>query len=69
MMTPTASMDRRCQCANCPGAGCTCGCQHGSATPAMQAAAAPSCACGPACRCDGAEAGCLCTPAATAIAA
>ncbi|WP_284618632.1 hypothetical protein [Aquabacterium humicola] len=67
--TTTASMDRRCQCANCPGASCTCGCQHGSAMPAMQAAAAPACHCGPNCGCDAGEQGCLCgTPAAAVLA-
>lgn len=40
---------KSCNCANCPGATCTCGCQ----APAAQAACAcgPQCKCGPACAC------------------
>lgn len=53
-----------CQCANCPGAGCQCGCQHATpagATPARQACACgPACQCGPGCQCDAAESGCVC---------
>jgi hypothetical protein len=47
------SMVKACDCVNCPGAGCTCGCQSGMA-------AAASCACGSACGCEGGEQGCLC---------
>ena len=49
----------QCNCSNCPGAGCQCGCQTGSSiTPAM--ALPPQCNCAPACGCEGAEQGCVC---------
>lgn len=40
----------QCQCSDCPGASCRCGCQHVEAA-APAAAAGPSCACGPTCAC------------------
>jgi len=45
-----------CQCVNCVGADCTCGCQNSGNT----CACAPSCECGDQCRC---EAGCNCKSA------
>ncbi len=54
MNTTAPNAAALCTCANCPGAGCQCGCQTG----AISAAAA--CKCGDACRCDGPEQGCLC---------
>jgi hypothetical protein len=53
---------RPCQCPACPGAGCTCGCQHqAAAQPAAQACqCGPNCQCGPGCQCDAAESGCVC---------
>lgn len=49
----------RCECSNCPGAGCQCGCQ-----PTMRAVqpndARAACNCAHACGCDAAEQGCLC---------
>jgi hypothetical protein len=53
------TMTDRCTCTNCPGNGCQCGCQSTmSAAPTYSAA--QQCQCGPACRCEGAEQGCLC---------
>jgi hypothetical protein len=49
----------RCQCSNCPGAGCQCGCQAATAE-LQQNAAGTACNCGHACGCDAAEQGCLC---------
>lgn len=49
-----------CQCTNCPGAGCTCGCQHAAPAPQQACACGPACQCGPGCQCDAAEAGCVC---------
>jgi len=46
-----------CRCVDCPGAGCTCGCQAVASSPVI---AAPACACGPGCNCDAGEQGCLC---------
>lgn len=48
-----------CQCADCPGDRCRCGCQ-GDATPPAAAAAPQACTCGPRCDCSAAEQGCLC---------
>jgi hypothetical protein len=62
----SATTSSPCRCAECPGAGCTCGCAAGHAAPAapLQAAGA-CCACASRCGCDAAEQGCLCgTPAA-----
>ncbi len=51
---------RLCNCIDCPGEGCRCGCQanHSGATLATPAA----CGCGTGCGCEGAEQGCLCQP-------
>jgi len=49
------SMVKRCECIDCPGAGCLCGCEH----PATQALP-QACSCG-GCGCDAAEQGCLCS--------
>ncbi len=49
---------RLCNCIDCPGAGCRCGCQAEASAPTLAAPA--RCACGPACGCEGAEQGCLC---------
>ncbi|MBC5786214.1 hypothetical protein H8N03_24975 [Ramlibacter sp. USB13] len=53
---------QRCQCANCPGAACQCGCQDPTpaAAPRQACACGPACQCGPGCQCDAAEAGCVC---------
>ena len=56
-MNPT--IPHACGCIDCPGAGCTCGCQAGNTHPAV-AANPPACRCGPGCGCEGAEQGCLC---------
>lgn len=45
----------RCNCTNCPGEDCQCGCQA-----AAFVAAPPACTCGPSCGCEGAEQGCVC---------
>jgi hypothetical protein len=50
-----------CQCIDCPGASCRCGCQLTQASPPAQAADKP-CACGPQCNCDSAGNGCACDP-------
>lgn len=47
-----------CQCTECPGAGCRCGCQQPAPALALQAAP-PSCGC-ESCGCEAAEQGCLC---------
>ena len=49
----------RCNCTNCPGTGCQCGCQA-AALPAASAATPPYCACGQGCSCEAAEQGCVC---------
>lgn len=46
-----------CTCVDCPGAGCTCGCQ---ALAGATIAAPAACRCGPACGCEAAEQGCMC---------
>jgi hypothetical protein len=56
MNVPSANPS--CRCVDCPGAGCTCGCQDAAASGPV--IAAPACACGPGCACDAAEQGCLC---------
>jgi hypothetical protein len=56
MNTPA---NRLCQCIDCPGASCRCGCQSDAAPP-TPAAAPPACACGPRCGCAAAPQGCLC---------
>jgi len=48
----------QCQCPNCPGAGCRCGCQDPTSALAVHAAP-PSCGCA-CCGCEAAEQGCLC---------
>jgi len=49
----------RCDCTNCPGTGCQCGCQVVSlASPST--ATPPRCACGQGCSCEAAEQGCVC---------
>jgi hypothetical protein len=54
-----ASSSALCQCANCPGSGCDCGCQ--SVTQAVSEQPVPQhCTCGPRCGCDAAKQGCLC---------
>jgi hypothetical protein len=55
-----ASNTPSCQCVECPGAGCRCGCQH-AATPPAAATAVQACACGPRCGCDAAQQGCSCS--------
>lgn len=50
-----------CQCADCPGANCPCGCQADATPPATQLAGL-SCTCASRCGCDAAEQGCLCSP-------
>jgi len=53
------AMSAQCNCTNCPGAGCPCGCQTGTSVnyaPALP----PQCDCGPTCGCEGAEQGCVC---------
>ena len=50
-----------CQCVDCPGASCRCGCQA-AATPPTTAVAGAACTCAMRCGCEGAEQGCLCTP-------
>ncbi len=47
-----------CQCVDCPGAGCRCGCQ-GDAQPQSAVQQRP-CMCGPRCACNAAEPGCRC---------
>ena len=49
-----------CQCTNCPGIGCQCGCAATEVLPTLNAAAA-ACACGTACGCEAAEQGCVCS--------
>jgi hypothetical protein len=52
MTSTTLNTAHVCTCANCPGAGCQCGCQTVTASAA--------CNCGPACGCEGPEQGCVC---------
>jgi len=49
----------RCTCNACPKNGCQCGCQSTMSAAAVSYAGL-QCACGSACRCEGAEQGCLC---------
>jgi hypothetical protein len=56
MNTPST---HACQCTDCPGQSCSCGCQADATLPAATAAS-PACACGPRCGCDAGEQGCLC---------
>lgn len=58
----TSLSNVQCQCVNCPGADCLCGCQTDRA-PQTAPAAALACECGPRCGCDAAEQGCLCNRA------
>jgi hypothetical protein len=48
-----------CQCTNCPGPECTCGCQSGGSACACAPARAcgPTCQCGPDCACQSAVEG------------
>jgi hypothetical protein len=55
-MNPSTTI-ASCQCVDCPGASCTCGCQAAAST---TLAAGLACACGPSCNCDAADQGCLC---------
>jgi hypothetical protein len=48
-----------CQCADCPGSSCLCGCQA-DATPSTTLGAVQACACASSCGCEAAEQGCLC---------
>jgi len=57
MNTPTTPA---CQCVNCSGASCRCGCRSVAATAPAAAATRPACNCGSRCGCDAAEQGCLC---------
>ena len=50
-----------CECVDCQGTDCRCGCQA-DANPPSTHAAAPVCACGLRCGCEAAEQGCLCSP-------
>ena len=49
-----------CQCVDCPGAGCLCGCQADSNL-STAPAAGQACACASRCGCEAAEQGCLCS--------
>lgn len=49
----------RCACVNCPKNGCACGCQSMISASAVTYAGM-QCQCARACRCEGAEQGCLC---------
>ena len=48
-----------CQCVDCPGSSCRCGCQA-DATLSTPPVATQACACGPRCGCEAGEQGCLC---------
>lgn len=49
--TPSNATTPACGCANCPGAGCTCGCQAAAQTQPA-AASGSGCTCGPRCACQ-----------------
>jgi hypothetical protein len=49
-----------CQCVDCPGSSCLCGCLADSA-PSVALIAAQACTCGSGCGCEAAEQGCLCS--------
>ena len=48
-----------CQCANCPGQACQCGCQLAATAPAITEAQS-SCVCGGSCGCSASGQHCLC---------
>jgi hypothetical protein len=55
----TYETNDRCNCLNCAGDACQCGCQ--ATQPELLANYAESdCRCGPNCPCEGGEQGCLC---------
>jgi hypothetical protein len=53
-------MNDRCNCTNCSGDGCVCGCQA-ELSAVCAVATPPHCECGPACGCEAAEQGCVCS--------
>jgi hypothetical protein len=55
----TQDLTNRCNCTNCPGANCQCGCQTAKSASVPMALPA-ACACGAHCACDAAEQGCVC---------
>ncbi|WP_293221802.1 hypothetical protein [Ottowia sp.] len=57
-MSPVSAFN--CLCADRPGAGCACGCQHSPAVSPPAAPVACACACAGRCGCDASESGCLC---------
>jgi hypothetical protein len=48
-----------CECADCPGASCACGC-NAAPDASRTAVQAPPCTCGSSCACQATERGCLC---------
>ena len=55
------SVHHSCQCVDCPGSSCLCGCQANS-TPSTRLVAGQACTCACRCGCEAAEQGCLCSP-------